>query len=67
MSVTATSVFVGAVVNPPVFGGVVDRFHQFYWGWIGLAAILSAAATILWRATRGAPQTAEAAWSPFSS
>lgn len=67
MSVTATSVFVGAVVNPPLFGGVVDRFHQFYWGWIGLAAILSAAAAILWRATHGARQAADAAWSHLSS
>ncbi|MBX5465902.1 MAG: MFS transporter [Firmicutes bacterium] len=58
MSATATTVFIGAALNPPLFGAVVDHWHHFYWGWLTLAAILAAAGAVLWRA--GAGSTADA-------
>lgn len=46
MSLTASIVFVGAVGYPPLFGWVVDTSHQFFWGWMMMAAIMAVAAGV---------------------
>lgn len=40
MSWTASVVFLGSAIYPPLFGKLVDATHEFRWAWSGLAVLL---------------------------
>ena len=51
MSLTGTIVFLGSSIFPPIFGWIVDTTHQFSYGWLMLAVVLSFAALIAGRSS----------------
>lgn len=52
MSWTASAVFLGSAVYPPLFGKLVDATHEFRWAWSGLAVLLVVAFFVVYAVER---------------
>jgi predicted MFS family arabinose efflux permease len=55
MGITTSAVLLGATIATPVFGVVVEVSHGFSVAWLMLAAVLGAAAVLLFIVSRRAP------------